>query len=287
MSLKIGKIDVLGTLGRGAGSSILKVRRKADTKTYALKVISIESADDRKFLAQARLEFAVASALDHRCLVKAYACEVSRKWFTPTGARVLLEYIDGIPLSECPRLPVQKLVSIFRQVASALRHMHRHGYLHADLKPENIMVTAKGDAKVIDLGLVWRTGQRKNRIQGTLEYLAPEQARDKVVTYKTDIFNLGATMYRCLTGKPAPVPLADGETRLAAVGPNHRIADSLRAADATIPRRLAELVGACLAVDPADRPDEMDTIRHRLGAILESNGAERKRSRDQTSRDSE
>src|SRR5881398_1124299 len=93
---KIGKFQVLGTLGKGANSSILHVRRSADSKNYALKVVPIGGPEDKKYLDQARHEHAIAQLFDHPNLIKIYTLEVERDWlFRVRRAHLLIEYVNG------------------------------------------------------------------------------------------------------------------------------------------------------------------------------------------------
>ena len=93
---------------------------------------------------------------------------------------------------------------IFRMVANGLGAMHLQGYIHCDIKPNNILINPNGSIKIIDLGQSCRNGTTKTRIQGTPDYIAPEQVRRQPLDQRTDVFNLGATMYWALTGKNVP-----------------------------------------------------------------------------------
>src|SRR5688500_2237423 len=211
--MRIGKFQVMGTLGAGAHSTILHVRRSADSTNYALKVVPIEGPDDAKYLDQARHEFRVAQLLDHPSLVKVYALETVKDWlFRTRKVHLLIEYVNGKTLDSVPRLRVPQLVQVFVKVAAGLVHMHRRNVYHADLKPNNILLSRSGDVKVIDFGLAWVKGETKGRVQGTPEYMAPETHRHKLVNERTDIFNLGATMYRMLTWRhpPSSISQEDG-----------------------------------------------------------------------------
>src|SRR6516164_980176 len=201
----IGRFQVLGTLGKGAHSTILHIRRTADSKQYALKVVPIHTADELKFLDQAEHEFQVAQKLDHPNLIKIYALESVRNWmFRVRKLHLLIEYVNGKTLDVMPPAPISRLIQIFVRVAAGLAHMHRRGVCHADLKPNNIMVSRAGEIKIIDYGLAWIKGEPKERVQGTPEYMAPEQSKHKTVNDRTDIYNLGATMYRLTSGQLPP-----------------------------------------------------------------------------------
>lgn len=261
----IGKFDVLKPLGKGAGSTIFKVRCHADGKVYALKVIVVGSKDDHKYVEQVEHEFAIISTLNHPGIVKAFACERTKRLFWTNGARLLLEFVDGLPLSECTSLPMPRLVSVFTRLSAALQYLHEKGYFHADIKPDNVMIAGDHGVKLIDFGLAWRKGESKNRVQGTLEYLAPEQASKKIVNERTDIFNFGATMYRVLTGRSLP-NLRD-----------HSIKKIKRADDlvrplcelkSSIPLELDELVRRCVRIDPKERPRTMAEVRAALEHLV-------------------
>src|SRR5262249_27467627 len=131
--MTIGKFQVIGTLGTGAHSTILHVRRTADSKNYALKVVPIDGEDDMKFLDQARHEFKVAQLLDHPNLIKIYTLETVRDWLLRVRkVHLLIEYVEGKTLDTYPRFPIPKLVQIFEKVASAMVHMHRRNAFHSD-----------------------------------------------------------------------------------------------------------------------------------------------------------
>src|SRR5262245_26249564 len=198
--MSIGQYQVLGTLGQGAHSTILHIRRRKDAKQYALKVVPIADKDELKFLKQAEHEFQVAQLLDHPNLIKIYSLETEKDWlFRIRKVHLLSEFVRGKTL-DTMKLSLPQLVQAFVQVAAAMVHMHKRGVLHADLKPNNIMIGRSGEVKVIDYGLAWIKGKAKSRLQGTPEYIAPETAKEKRVSEQSDIYNFGATMYRMVTG---------------------------------------------------------------------------------------
>ena len=163
-----------------------------------------------------------------------------------------MEYVDGKSLDEVEAPELGQLVLIFGQVASALSHMHRRGVFHGDLKPHNIMLSKNGQVKLIDFGTAWIRGQAKDRIQGTPQFMAPEQAIEKVVDEKTDIYNFGATMYRMFTGRfvQGAIPKPGDERKVTL--PNKL--------NPRIPADLNTLIVACLQSDPDKRP-----VRHVRG----------------------
>lgn len=268
--MSIGKFQPLGPLGQGAHSTILHIRRSSDGKQYALKVVPLTSKDDQKFLEQAQHEVEVAQMLDHPNLIKVFELELVRDWlFRVRKAHVLIEYVNGKTLDQLKSLTIPRQVQIFEKIASGLVHMHRRGVYHADLKPNNVLLSRTGEVKIIDYGLAWIKGQAKNRIQGTPEYMAPEQARNQVVNEKTDIYNLGATMYRLLTFRLPPSALAstegmamDGKTFKSLLKPVSEL-------NPQVPAPLCELVQQCLAFQPGQRPERMSEVQGTLDRLAD------------------
>jgi serine/threonine protein kinase len=265
---RIGKFQILGTLGSGAHSTILHIRRSEDSKQYALKVVPIHGAEDHKFLEQAQHEFRVAQMLDHRNLIRIYTLDAPRDWlFRVRKVHLLIEYVNGKTLDTMPPIRIPYLVQIFVRVAAGLVHMHRRGVCHADLKPNNILLSRSGDVRVIDYGLAWIKGQPKGRVQGTPEFMAPEQAHQAMVNERTDIFNFGATMYRMVTWRnpPSVVEAEGGAGGGEALKLDAKLWDKVlkpvHECNAEAPRPLCELIHHCLAFNANSRPERMSEVQ--------------------------
>jgi eukaryotic-like serine/threonine-protein kinase len=270
-AVNIGKFQVMGTLGTGAHSTILHIRRSADAKHYALKVVPIGGPGDLKFLEQARDEFRVAQMLDHPNLIKIYTLETPRDWlFRLQKVHLLIEYVNGKTLDNLPRIAIPKLVQIFVKIAAGMVHMHRRGVWHADLKPNNILLSRTGDVKIIDYGLAWIKGEEKERVQGTPEYMAPEQAKRGLVNERSDIFNFGATMYRLVTWRLPPSLATTEEGGLPIdVKTWHRLLKPVQECNAEAPPALCNLIHKCLQFDAHKRPDRMSEIQGMLDHLAD------------------
>jgi serine/threonine protein kinase len=268
---RIGKFQVVNTLGTGAHSTILHVRRSADGKNYALKVVPIHGTSDHKFLEQAQHEFRVAQMLSHPNLIRIYALELLRDWlFRVNKVHLLIEYVNGKTLDTCPRLPLPKLVQVFAKVAEGLAHMHLRRVYHADLKPNNIMVGRGGVVKVLDYGLAWIAGEGKDRVQGTPEYMAPEQAKSRTANDKTDIYNLGATMYRMVTFTLPPSCASGQKGGLPITSKTYeRMLKPVAEIMPGVPQGLADLIHHCLEYRPGNRPERMSDIQEALARLAE------------------
>lgn len=265
----LDRFEVLAVLGRGAASRILHVRDPESREHYAMKVVVRRTAEEQKFLDQAKHEYAVAQELDHPSLIKVYDIRVKRRWFREREVRTLLEYVNGRSLQHMRQLPVPLLVVVFDQVAGAVSHMHQRNVFHADLKPNNVMISQSGQVKVIDFGLAWLRSQPKHRVQGTVGYLAPEQILTRVVNEQTDVYNLGATMYRMLTGRVVSgEPSAGHAHYISSAGmftPAHEL-------NPEVPLELSDLVRQCCEPKPKKRPQTMAACAESLGRISRNLG---------------
>lgn len=270
---KIGKFQVLDTLGSGANSSILHIRRDADSKEYALKVVPIEDEDDKKYLEQAKHELRVGQMLNHPNLVKVYCLETDGGWFSgPKKAKLLVEYVPGKTMDKLPLLRMAKLARIFERIADGLTHMHKRGVLHADMKPNNLIYEGGTRVKVIDYGLAWIKGEPKSRVQGTLEYMAPETGTHKLINERTDIYNFGATLYRLVTLQLPPSAVGspdlpmDEKTFRGAFKP-------VRQLNPMVPEGLANLIQQCLSFDANKRPERMSEVQGVLDQLADEAAA--------------
>lgn len=269
-SEKIGSFQVVGPLGTGAHSTILHIRRGTDSRHYALKVVPIEDAEDHKFLEQAQHEFRVAQMLDHANLIKIFALETQRDWlFRIRKAHLLIEYVNGKTLDTAPKLSIPRLLQIFTRVADGLIHMHRRQVFHADLKPNNILLSRSGEVKIIDYGLAWIKGENKDRVQGTPEYMAPEQAQRKIVNERTDIYNFGATMYRLVTWQHPPNPIAAAGGLPLDATLWDRLVKPVQECNAETPPDLCDLIQRCISFDPRKRPGRVSEIQGTLDRLAD------------------
>ena len=264
--LEIAGYQVVRVLGSGANSTIYQVRGR-DGKQYALKRVRKRTASDQRFLDQAIAEHNVAKHFDHPLLRRSYKLIKQRDLIRVTEVIAVMEFIEGKTLEQHHSFSMHELVVMCKDAATALDLMHQKGYVHADIKPNNIMVLDSrpdhGWIKLIDFGQSCKIGTQKDRIQGTPDYIAPEQVRRKSITPQTDIFNLGATLYWLLTEKHVPTLIPKGT-------PGQQLQDDLLRArpphelNAEVPPALSSLVCDCIQTLPRDRPEGMGAVIDRL-----------------------
>lgn len=264
---------VLSEIGRGAASIIYLVQDRKTKQVWALKRVERNTDKDKRYLEQAEMEYRIASEVNHpniRRIDRMF--KKTSGLLTVTELCLVMEFVDGVSLDRSPPRTFEQAVHIFHQVAGALAKMHERGYVHADMKPNNIVVSPGPEAvaKLIDLGQSCKIGTVKQRIQGTPDYMAPEQAHRRPITPKTDIYNLGATMYWVLTRTHVPtvMPKADANSLVQHLDDN-LIAKATPAININprIPIRLNDLIMQCVEIDPARRPASMHEVADRLNLI--------------------
>jgi serine/threonine-protein kinase len=202
--LDVGGFTILGRIGTGARSTIYLASDEENDMKVALKRVIYERPEDARVFEQVETEYKVARSVDHPYVRKCYELRKVRSMFRVKEMLLSMEYFDGKSLEDGPTLSLGDVLLIFRMVATGLNAMHQQGFVHCDIKPNNILIGKSGAIRIIDLGQSCKIGTIKTRIQGTPDYIAPEQVKRRPLSPKTDLFNLGATMYWALTGKHAP-----------------------------------------------------------------------------------
>ncbi|MBI1347385.1 protein kinase [bacterium] len=210
----LGKYRLLSLLGRGGMSSVYLAEHVLMRRHCAIKVLPAKRVGDSSYLARFHREAQAVASLDHPNIVRAY--DVDHQ--TDRDAEIhflVMEYVEGLSLQELvakqgPR-SFSDSADFVRQAALGLAHAHKAGLVHRDIKPGNLLLDKRGTVKILDLGLARffsadgdqeaLTIQHDEKVLGTADYLAPEQALDShSVDARADIYALGCTLYFLLTG---------------------------------------------------------------------------------------
>lgn len=264
MAQKLLHYDVLEKLGEGARSIIYAVRDPQTSKLYALKhVLRIETKDIR-FIEQMETEFEVSKQFTHPNLRRSFDLKIRKTLLMKASeAFLLMELVDGRALDV--RLPptLMDIVETFIHAAQGLKAMHTMGYVHCDIKPNNILRNEQGVVKVIDFGQSCKIGTVKERIQGTPDYIAPEQVSRRPVAVQTDVFNLGATLYWSLTGRHIPTLYTVNKKGENSFLLDARI-DTPAMLNPAVPMALSNLIMECVSTSIRKRPSDMDQVLTRL-----------------------
>jgi serine/threonine-protein kinase len=245
---------VVALLGRGGMGDVYRAFDPRRERMVAVKLVSASRASDPSFLARFEREARAASAISHPHLAQVHATGVfERRPF------YVMEYVEGRTLSrvlddEGPLAPAIAL-DYLRQAAEGLAAAHERGIVHRDLKPDNLMVDAEGRLKIVDFGLArpmaaGSTITHADRVMGTPQYMAPEQASAGIADFRTDMYALGATFYHLLAGVPPFV--ADSSVGVMLKHVNDPLVPLGERAP-RVPRALAALIGRMLEKEPAAR----------------------------------
>ena len=198
------------TLGYGGMS---EVHRGLDTRLgrdVAVKVLRADLARDPQFQLRFRREAQNAAALNHPAIVAVYDTGEVQSDFGPLPY-IVMEYVDGHTLREIVKtqgpMSQQRVIEVMADVCAALDFSHKHGIIHRDVKPANIMINRSGAVKVMDFGIARALGEGQNMTQtaaviGTAQYLSPEQARGEAVDARSDVYAAGCVLFELLTGEP-------------------------------------------------------------------------------------
>ena len=274
-TLEVPGYQVMQFLGNGARSTIWQIRDRVTGELYTLKRVVKRDPSDYRFLEQAANEYRIASQFDHPVLRRAIRIRRIKKWLALREIHLVMEYCEGATLQEQRPDSVARTVDIFAIVGQALAHMNAKGYVHADIKPNNIIVAPGGGVKIIDMGQSCPIGTVKERIQGTPDFIAPEQVHRRPLDGRTDVFNFAAAMYWTLTGKAIPTALPKkGATMLLAdmaIVPPAEV-------NPDVPAPLSKLICDCIEPQPARRVASMRDVVARLSLIahkIERDGNER------------
>jgi len=264
MAEKLLNYEVIRRLGEGAASVIYAVRDPETGRTYALKHVERRKPKDIRFIEQMESEFEISRQFTHRNLRKTYELKINRSLLLKvTEAFLLMEMVEGKPLDVRPPAKVFDTIITFMHVAMGLRAMHQLGYVHCDIKPNNILMDDAGNVRVIDFGQSCKIGTTKARIQGTPDYIAPEQVNKQPVTVQTDVYNLGATLYWALTGINSPTLYTTNRQ-----GANSFLLDSAIQTPADlnplVSPAFSKLVIDCISTRREKRPADMDAVLSRL-----------------------
>ncbi len=266
-----GRFLITEVLSRSGMATIFKAEdRQNGNQLVAVKVPHLEYESDPNFFSRFQREERIGLELNHPYVLKFIPVENKSRPY------IVTEYLKGCTLEHLLKamrpLPEKDTLKIASLVCDALQHMHDHGVIHRDLKPQNIMLCCDGTIRIMDFGIARDSLSRRithlgnTSSMGTPDYMAPEQVKGKRADKRTDIYNLGALLYEMLTGQ---VPFQD-ENQWAAL--NARVTGDPKAPRKINPDLSAqgeEIVLRALQRDPADRypsaaamKAELDTAEH-------------------------
>ncbi len=258
---RIRDYELLGTLGEGGMGTVYRARHTRLGRQVALKLLPARRLRDNAAVARFEREMKAIGRLDHPTIVRATdAGDVDGTHF------LAMDYVEGIDLSKLVRLvgplDVASACEIVRQAAIGLDYAHQQNLIHRDVKPSNLMLTLRGEVRILDLGLALFGAASEaldelttvGQLMGTLDYMAPEQGDNSHdVDARADVYSLGATLFKLLTGS-APYDSPGTRTPLAKMKALATIdAPSVAERRSELPAELVAVVDRALLRNVDDR----------------------------------
>lgn len=262
------RYEILEQLGGGGMAIIYKGRDTFLNRIVTIKVLRPEFTCDKDFVERFRREAQAVASLSHPNIVSIY--DVGKE---DRVHYLVMEYVQGHNLKDLIRkegvLPPERAVEIARQVSEALQHAHENNIVHRDVKPQNILITREGRAKLTDFGIAREataaTLTQANTIVGSVHYISPEQARGDTASPKSDIYSLGIVLYEMVTG----VLPFQGETPIG-IALKHIREEPQRPSELNpaVTHDLEKIIAKAMSKLPADRYDAASSMAADLEALL-------------------
>lgn len=263
------RYELVEKLGGGGMAIVYKGRDRLLSRAVTIKILREHLASDPEVVRRFQQEAQAVAKLSHPNIVSIYDVGQEQDLYY-----LVMEYIEGRTLKEVieekGRLEPGEAIGYARQLCDALQHAHESNIIHRDIKPQNILITNKGQAKVTDFGIAKAATNATmtysgNSIIGTVQYISPEQARGDMATVHTDIYSAGIVLYEMLTGK---LPF-EGDTAIG-IAIKHIQADVPRPSTLVpeLPAGLEQVIVKALAKNPQDRFQSASEMKK---ALLEQN----------------
>ncbi|RME27989.1 MAG: serine/threonine protein kinase [Deltaproteobacteria bacterium] len=268
MSEQMHNCEIIGEIGSGGMAVVYKAVQNSLNRPVAIKELKEEYASDPQIVARFVREAISLAALQHENIVQIHDFFQQGKSF-----RMLMEYVEGIDLFDLldrvGQLPLDIALLIAHQVCSALEYAHYRGIIHRDIKPSNIIVSYKGEVKLMDFGIARDENlgdlTRPGTSLGTPAYMSPEQIMGVKIDFRSDLFSFGIVLYQMLTGTK---PFVEGGAKSIM----HKILSGdfvrPRRIQPNIPRKVEKIILRCMAKEPDDRYQSTGELKRELERLL-------------------
>lgn len=271
MDLKqLGKYEIVKKLGEGGFGAVYLATDVKLKRNVALKALHPQVATDEMLAAYFEREALALARLEHLNIVRVYDYDQI------DGVNfIVMEFVEGTNLDrllkENQSLPLDQIVSVFRQILSALGYAHDHGVIHRDIKPSNIMLNGAGTVKITDFGIAKVAGTAKLTRTGTgagsLLYMSPEQIKGTNIDNRSDLYSVGVTLYQVVAGKTPFEADSDYEIM---TGHLEKVPPTPTQFDPAIPKDLEQLILKSLEKKPEKRFQNAIEMSEALERIITS-----------------
>lgn len=265
------RYEIMSRIGSGGMADVYRAKDHKLNRFVAVKVLKQEFKDDAAFISKFRVEAQAAAGLAHANIVNVY--DVGEE----NGINfIVMELVEGITLKayigKKGKLSVREATSIALQVAAGLEAAHNNGIIHRDVKPQNIIISVDGKAKIADFGIARAASSNtiNSNVMGSVHYCAPEQTRGGYSDAKSDIYSMGITMYEMLTGR---VPFDGDSTVSVALKHLQEEIESPRKLAPEIPFSTEQIILKCTQKSPDRRYSNMtELIRDLKESLVNPDG---------------
>ncbi|MEM7455528.1 MAG: serine/threonine-protein kinase [Planctomycetota bacterium] len=261
----LGKYKLLGHLGTGGMSSVFLAEHKISGQKRAIKVLPRKKVPDKTYLDRFYREGRAAASLNHPNIVRIYdICNDADTHY------MVMEWVDGRDLYEIVKadgaMGFEESARAIADACKGLVHAHERNLVHRDIKPANLLRTRSGDIKILDLGLALLRADdeesltilHNEKVMGTADYLAPEQAvNSHEVDLRADIYSLGCTLYYLLTGHP---PFPNGTLAQRIAMHQTKEPEGILSSRGDCPEALVSICDLMMRKAPDERPQTCDEI---------------------------
>jgi serine/threonine-protein kinase len=264
----LNRYKILERIGGGGMSVVWKAYDMVLDRNVALKILRPEMSEDEDFVRRFRREAQSVASLSHANIVNIYDVGEDRGLYF-----IVMELIgEGETvrdrLKAQRRLSVHDALEIASQICEALSHAHARRIIHRDIKPQNILLTQQGQVRVADFGIARALGgistTSTDTVVGSAPYISPEQARNGVVSTRSDLYSLGVVLYEMLSGKP---PFGGDSPVAVALQHVEAEAPSLRQNYPSIPEPVDDLVKKAMAKNPEERFQSAEEMLEAIRAV--------------------
>ena len=267
------KYEVIEKVGEGGMATVYRGKHRTLGREVAIKILHPHLSNNDKNRTRFAREAQAIETLDCRNIPEIYD-------FSGAGAEhcfIITEFIHGPTLNDfvnrVERVPSEPAAMIGMQVCNALICAHQRGIIHRDIKPENIMIGDRGTVKLMDFGIARVLDESGVTLTGALvgspAFMSPEQALDRDIDGRSDIFSLGTLLYLMVTGE---MPFHGGNPSIVLKGIIEGEYDDPTDHAPDLHPQLSELIDRCLQTDPDERPDDAATLMRELGEVGRASG---------------
>lgn len=238
------RYEIIEKVGTGGMANVYRAKDHRLNRFVAVKILKNEFSEDTKFVTKFQQEAQAIACITHPNIVAVYDVGEDKDMHY-----IVMEFVEGITLKKYiekkGKLSVREAVGVALQIANGLEAAHDNHIIHRDIKPQNILISQDGTAKVTDFGIAKAASSNTitANAMGSVHYISPEQARGGFSDEKSDIYSLGVTLYEMLSGT---LPFSGESAVAVALAHIQEDATPLIGIDATIPKGLSDIVNKCM-----------------------------------------